>query len=159
MSKNLKTMKRMLTIAAVALTLANHGHAAGTKAVSQTMAEDMTVLNDVAVRDTVYEHTVDEMPYYPGGQAEMYGFINKNVKFPEADIKAGAQGRVVVWFIVRKDGSLSNPLIAKHATPLMDAEAIRVIKLMAATKRWIPGKKNGKAVSVKFSVPINFRMK
>lgn len=98
---------------------------------------------------------VEDSPEYPGGNQALMKFINENVRYPEAAHKAGTQGRVIVQFIVGKDGAISNIQIAKSVSPELDAEAIRVISIMPA---WIPGKQKGEAVRVKFTVPVMFKL-
>lgn len=97
---------------------------------------------------------VEDMPSYPGGMKEMMSFLSKNVKYPADAVAKKAEGRVIAQFVVGKDGSISDIKIVRNA-PLvsMDNEAIRVIKLMP---KWTPGTQRGEAVSVKYTIPINF---
>ena len=104
--------------------------------------------------EPVFE-VVENAPQYPGGTTALMEFLGKNVRYPEAAHKAGVQGRVIVQFIVEKDGSISNPQTVKSVSPELDGEAIRVISTMPA---WIPGTQRGQAVRVKFTVPIMFRL-
>ena len=98
---------------------------------------------------------VEKMPEFPGGPQELFGFLAKTIKYPAEAEKAGTQGRVIATFVVRKDGSISDARVVKSVDPLLDAEALRVINAMPA---WIPGTHNGKAVNVKYTVPISFRL-
>ena len=98
---------------------------------------------------------VEEMPQYPGGPQELFGFLARNIKYPVDAEKAGIQGRVIVTFVVEEDGSISDPKVVKSVDPLLDAEALRVISLMP---KWQPGKQNGQAVKVKYTVPLTFRL-
>ena len=82
-------------------------------------------------------------------------YLSENIKYPEAAEKAGEQGRVVVNFIVEKDGAVSNVKVVRSVTPTLDAEAVRVIKAMP---KWVPGKQDGKLVRVKYNVPVSFRL-
>ena len=98
---------------------------------------------------------VDEMPEFPGGSNAMFEYIAKNVKYPAEAEKAGIVGRVIATFVVDKDGSISNAKVVRRVHPALYAEALRLIKGMP---KWTPGKQNGEAVSVKFTVPISFHL-
>ena len=98
---------------------------------------------------------VEEMPEFPGGMAECLKFLARNIKYPVAAQEAKIEGRVVVQFVVGKDGSISDIKVARGVNPDLDAEAIRVIAKMP---NWTPGKQRGKAVAVKYSLPIIFRL-
>jgi protein TonB len=102
-----------------------------------------------------YLVSVDQMPEFPGGNTEMYNFIGKNIKYPEAERKAGISGICYVSFIVGIDGTLSDIKILKGISnaPGYDAEALRVVNLMP---KWIPGKQNGVNVLVSYNLPIKF---
>jgi len=111
-----------------------------------------------SVKTPVQEQTftfADEMPQFPGGDQKMYEFISQNTVYPDSAKKHGIEGRVVVRFIVKKDGSISDPQIMKSASHGLNEEAIRVVKLMP---KWTPGKQNGKPVSVYFMLPIQFKL-
>ena len=98
---------------------------------------------------------VEQMPQYPGGIGEMMKFLSITVKYPEAAEKAGTQGRVIVSFIVEKDGSVSNAKVQKSVSEELDAEALRVVNAMP---KWTPGMQKGQAVRVKYTIPISFRL-
>jgi protein TonB len=98
---------------------------------------------------------VEQMPEFPGGAVEMMKFLSENVKYPEAAMKAGTQGRVLVTFIVEADGTVTNIKVVKKVSDEIDAEAVRVIKAMP---KWKPGMQNGKAVRVKYTIPVTFRL-
>ena len=98
---------------------------------------------------------VEKMPEFPGGIGELMKFLSMTVKYPEAAEKAGTQGRVVVSFIVEKDGSVSNAKVQKSVSEELDAEALRVVNAMP---KWTPGKQKGQAVRVKYTIPISFRL-
>lgn len=102
----------------------------------------------------VYD-VVEVMPQYPGGQIAMMKYIMENMKYPEQAMKEGIQGRVTVRFIVEKDGSISNVSPIHPVHPLLDKEAIRVVKSMP---KWSPGKQHGKPVRVQLIVPIMFKL-
>ena len=100
---------------------------------------------------------VEEMPEFKGGVSAMMEFLSMNMKYPQAAVKAKLQGRAVVGFVVRKDGTVSDVHITKSAGyAVLDEEAMRVVKAMPA---WEPGKQKGKPVNVKYNVPITFRLK
>ena len=98
---------------------------------------------------------VEKMPEYPGGIEAFMKFLSENVHYPEAASKAGIQGRVLVEFIVEKDGSISNIHVIQNVNEYLDAEAVRVVGTMP---KWTPGMHEGKAVRVKYAVPISFRL-
>lgn len=100
--------------------------------------------------------TVEVMPQFPGGQAEMYKYISDNLKYPVVDQEMGTQGRVTIRFVVSKTGEITNIQLLKGISPTCDKEAIRVIKSMP---RWLPGKQNGNAVQVYFTIPVVFKLK
>lgn len=98
---------------------------------------------------------VENMPSFPGGTAKMMEYLMTNVRYPEAALKVGAQGRVVVNFIVEPDGTISNANVVSSVSEELDAEAIRVVENMP---KWKPGMQNGKVVRVKYSIPVSFRL-
>ena len=99
---------------------------------------------------------VEKMPNFPGGDAELLKYIATNIKYPKESQDNGEQGRVICSFIVGRDGSVNNPEVLRGVTPLLNEEAVRVINTMP---RWNPGMQRGKAVAVKYTVPITFRLK
>lgn len=108
-----------------------------------------------AADDEIYE-VVENMPRFPnGGMSALMQYLNENIRYPEAAIKAGVQGRVTLQFIVDKDGSIDDVKTLRGVDPYLDAEAIRVIKMMP---RWEPGTHKGKPVKVKYTVPVMFRI-
>ena len=98
---------------------------------------------------------VEEMPAYPGGMEELMKFLQTHVKYPKEAEEKGQQGRVLVTFVVEKNGSITNAKVVKSVSPELDAEALRVVKSMP---NWTPGKQRGEAVRVKFTIPIVFRL-
>jgi TonB family protein len=98
---------------------------------------------------------VEQMPEFPGGPEALMQFLRENICYPEAAFKAGAQGRVLVSFIVDTEGRINNAKVIKKVNDDLDAEAIRVIGSMP---NWKPGRQNGKAVRVRYTVPITFRL-
>lgn len=103
-------------------------------------------------------HVVSEtMPEFPGGQYALFKFISKNLNYPKDAKKKGIQGKVMVQFIVEKDGTIGNIRIYKGISPELDKEAIRVFSLPTMPK-WKPGTSDGVAVRVRYSVPIIFKL-
>ena len=98
---------------------------------------------------------VDEMPQFPGGPSALFEFLSKNIQYPKEAEDANLQGRVIVSFVVEKDGSVSNAKVVRPIDPLLDAEALRVVNSMP---KWIPGKQNGEAFRVKYTIPVTFRV-
>lgn len=114
----------------------------------------MTSTAQTKKNDMVFD-VVEVMPQFPGGQIAMMKYIMENMKYPKQAMKEGIQGRVAVSFIVEKDGSISDvkPILSVH--PLLNKEAVRVVKSMP---KWTPGKQNGKPVRVRFNLPIMFKL-
>lgn len=98
---------------------------------------------------------VEEMPSFPGGQGALMAFLNSNIKYPVVAQENGVQGRVIVGFVVERDGSITDVKVMRSVDPSLDREAQRVIKAMP---KWKPGKQNGSAVRVKYTVPVVFRL-
>ena len=116
--------------------------------------EDTAQIKNVESTEKTFE-VVEQMPAFPGGDAALMKYLSENIKYPKAAEKAGEQGRVVVNFIVEKDGAISNVNVVRSVTPTLDAEAVRVIKAMP---KWVPGKQDGQFVRVKYNVPVSFRL-
>lgn len=95
------------------------------------------------------------LPEFPGGMNAMLAYVAKEMKYPEASIKAEEQGRVVVQFSVDVDGTICEPTIMRSVSPALDAEALRIVKSMP---KWTPGMENGKAVKCKFVLPVKFSL-
>lgn len=107
------------------------------------------------VEETKIFTVVEQMPMYPGGEAALMGYLRDNIKYPTVAAENGVQGRVVVGFVVERDGSITDVNILRGVDPSLDREAMRVVKSMP---RWNPGKQNGSAVRVKYQVPVSFRL-
>lgn len=123
------------------------------KNVSETASET----HPQTTTQTKIHDAVEEMPEFNGGQLAMMEFLMNNMKYPQAAVKAKQQGKAVVGFVIRKDGTVSDVHITKSAGyAVLDEEAIRVVKAMPA---WKPGKQKGEPVNVKYSVPITFKLK
>ena len=115
-------------------------------------AVTMNVVEDEqnATDDKVFD-VVENMPEFNGGMGALMQYLSDNIRYPE---EKDIQGRVIVSFVVDKDGSISNAQVVKSVHPSFDAEALRIINNMP---KWIPGTQNGKPVNVKYVVPINFK--
>ena len=98
---------------------------------------------------------VEEMPSFPGGPSALFQFLSANIQYPATAEENGIQGRVIVTFVVERDGSITDVKVVKSVDPSLDKEAVRVIKNMP---RWQPGKQNGSAVRVKYTTPVTFRL-
>ncbi|UWF78841.1 MAG: TonB C terminal [Bacteriophage sp.] len=105
--------------------------------------------------NTVYE-VVEEMPEFPGGIDKLLQFINDNMKYPTKAQTEGMQGKVIVQFIIDEDGYIIEPNIVRSVESSLDNEALRLIKMLP---QWKPGTLKGKAVKVKYTVPVAFKLK
>ncbi|ADQ79517.1 TonB family protein [Paludibacter propionicigenes WB4] len=103
--------------------------------------------------DSLIIDFIEQMPQFPGGEKELFKFINKNLKYPITG--PDVFGKVMCRFIVNSDGSVSNPEVIRSLDPACDKEAVRVIKLLP---KFIPGKQNGVNVSVWYILPITFKL-
>lgn len=112
-------------------------------------------VKSATVNDSVVFEVVEEMPDFPGGQSALMEYLAKNIKYPATAHENGKQGRVIVMFVVKKDGSISDVKTVRGVDPYLDKEAERVI---AAMPNWKPGKQRGQAVNVRFTVPVTFRL-
>jgi protein TonB len=105
--------------------------------------------------DQMIFERVESMPVFPGGDAALMKYLSDNVTYPELAAEKGIQGRVVLKFVVKADGTIGDVLLVKSLDPVCDKEAVRVIKKMP---KWTPGKEKGKAVAVYYSLPILFKL-
>ena len=110
---------------------------------------------DTTKKKKTWDCMPETMPQFPGGQGVLMKYLAANIKYPASAVKAKKQGRVIVTFIVQKDGSITHAKIAKSIDPELDAEALRVVKGMP---KWTPGTQNGKPVNVKYTVPVKFSL-
>ena len=107
------------------------------------------------VEETKIFTVVEQMPMFPGGDAALMSYLANNIHYPTVAAENGVQGRVVVGFVVERDGSITDVNVLRSVDPSLDREAMRVVKSMP---RWTPGKQNGSAVRVKYQVPVAFRL-
>lgn len=110
---------------------------------------------DTTKKKKYWDCIPETMPYFPGGQELLLKYLAVNIKYPASAVKAKKQGRVIVTFIVQKDGSITHAKIARSIDPELDAEALRVVKGMP---KWTPGTQLGKPVSVKYVLPVKFSL-
>ena len=148
-----------------------------------TIIETKQAASDTHQQDDPVFNVCEQVPSFPGGEVKLMEFIARNIKYPEAATKSGVQGRVIVQFIVEKDGSLTNATVLenpkKSAVNMVvvtanmpdkqrqDAEAHNAgvqalrdeaIRMVQAMPQWSPGKQNGKAVRCRFVIPVTFRL-
>ena len=114
--------------------------------------EGVAAANDDA---QVFE-VVEQMPEFPGGSAELMDYLMNNLKYPKDAEESKTEGRVIVTFVVDKEGRIVEPKVVKGVSPSLDAEALRVVQSMP---QWTPGRQHGEAVRVLYTVPINFQLK
>ena len=98
---------------------------------------------------------VEQNPMFPGGNEALMKWLSKNLKYPASAQENGIQGRVLVQFVVNKDGSIVEPKVLRSVDPALDKEALRVVSAMP---KWQPGKQRGKTVRVRFTLPVTFRL-
>ena len=98
---------------------------------------------------------VEQPPAFPGGEAALMKWLSSNIRYPESAQQNGTQGRVIIRFVVEKDGSISDVKVAKGVDKELDNEAVRVVKRMP---KWQPGKNNGQAVRTAFNLPVTFKL-
>ena len=120
--------------------------------VAMLTANNVIAAEPASPEPKVYD-MVEKMPSFPGGSEALKEYLKKNTRYPNPD--ACIQGRVVVVFVVDEKGNLSDVKVARSMEPSLDAEAVRVVKSMP---RWNPGMQNGKAVKVRYTLPVTFRL-
>ena len=118
-------------------------------------AKEVVVDEKPKEEETKVFDVVEQMPSFPGGDTELMKFLHDHMKYPAVAEENGIQGRVICTFVVERDGSITDVKVIKSVDPSLDKEAIRVLKSMP---KWIPGKQNGSAVRVKYTVPVTFRL-
>lgn len=106
------------------------------------------------VENKVFD-VVEQMPSFPGGPSALMQWLGKNMNYPAVAAENGIEGRVVVAFVVERDGSVTDVRVARGVDPALDREAVSVVSRMP---RWTPGRQNGQAVRVKYNVPVTFRL-
>ena len=134
-----------------AFTVEGNDETAEVKHVEEKIAEPEPVKEE----ETKVFDVVEQMPSFPGGPSALMQYLSSNIKYPVVAEENGVQGRVVCTFVVEKDGSITDVRVVKSVDPSLDKEAVRVVKSMP---KWIPGKQNGSAVRVKYTVPVTFKL-
>ena len=113
------------------------------------------VVETEKVDEDVIHVSVEFMPEFPGGTAALMKYLGANIKYPTISQEMGSAGKVIVQFVVDKDGTITDPTVVRGIDAYLDKEAIRVISSMP---KWKPGVQNGKKVRVKYTVPVVFRL-
>jgi protein TonB len=108
-----------------------------------------------AVEETKVFDVVEQMPTFKGGDDALMAYLHKAIRYPAIAEENGIQGRVVCTFVVERDGGITDVKVVRSVDPSLDKEAVRVLKAMP---KWIPGKQNGSAVRVKFTLPVTFKL-
>ncbi|HEV7349339.1 TonB family protein [Telluribacter sp.] len=121
----------------------------------QIAAPSRGVVVEAAPAEEQIFTVVEQQPEFPGGIAEMYKFLSKNIKYPSAASRANVTGKVFLTFVVNTDGSIQDVAVLKGLGFGTDEEAMRVVKTMP---KWKPGKQSGRPVRVKYNLPINFQL-
>jgi protein TonB len=140
----------LLMVTAVTIGLPGNATAQSTEQENTTNAE----ADESDSSDTTFIE-VEQKPEFPGGKAALFDYLKDKINYPEASKKARTEGKVVVRFIVNKDGTLSDIEVEKSVSELLDQEAKRVVKAMPP---WKPGRQDGEIVRVRYRVPIQFSL-
>ena len=120
-----------------------------------TIKEEVIAAPKVEEEQPMNIAMVEQKPEFNGGEAAMYKWLSENIVYPSAASEQGVQGRVVVEFVVGKDGSITNVRVLRPRHPALDKEAVRVVKAMP---KWIPGRNNGQPVKVTYTLPVTFKL-
>ena len=142
-------MKKFSLLLALAITIF-----APVSAQKTVIAKDNSSVKKQIERDSVLD-VCDQMPQFKGGDVALMDFIRTSISYPKDAAEQGLQGRVVLRFIIEKDGTISNSEVLKSASLSLDTEALRVVNSMP---QWIPGKHKGKVVRVRYVLPVTFRL-
>jgi TonB family protein len=121
----------------------------------ETKPVDMPNAMDVNTSEDNVFDVVEQMPEFPGGMQKLLEFLSQNIRYPKEAMEKDIQGRVIVTFVVKKDGSISDATVVRSVDPLLDEEGLRVINAMP---NWTPGMQKGEPVNVKYTVPISFKL-
>ena len=120
-----------------------------------TIKEEVIAAPKVEEEQPMNIAMVEQKPEFHRGEAAMYKWLSENIVYPSAASEQGVQGRVVVEFVVGKDGSITNVRVLRPRHPALDKEAVRVVKAMP---KWIPGRNNGQPVKVTYTLPVTFKL-
>lgn len=129
-----------------------NGHVIGAfhEIYNDSISQTRTKENSIKVYDVV-----ESLPQFPGGLNGLMSWLSHNIIYPSEAVKARKEGKVVVQFVIKKDGSIGDAKIVVSVDSLLDAEALRIVKSMPV---WLPGKQNGEPVNVRFTLPISFKL-
>jgi TonB family protein len=122
--------------------------------VSTTLTEEIKTTPTTDQDNPIFK-VVEQMPEFPGGMGECMKWLQTNIKYPKEAKEKGEHGRVILQFIVEKDGSITDVKVVRSVSPALDAEAIRVASAMP---KWKPGMQRGKVVKVKYTLPVMFNL-
>ena len=119
------------------------------------ITDDVPIVVEEPEKEEEIFQVVEDQPEFPGGMQALMEYLRKNMRYPTICQEQGIQGRVIVQFVVNSDGSIVDPQVVKPVNPYLDKEALRVVSTMP---NWKPGKQRGKAVSVRVTLPVTFRV-
>ena len=122
------------------------------------MAGEITlpyIINPEDIDENKIFDVVEHMPSFPGGSEALFKYLSENITYPKECEDVCVQGRVIITFVVEKDGSISDAKVVKSVYKPLDEEALRVVNNMP---KWIPGQQNGKTLRVKYTIPVTFRL-
>ena len=117
----------------------------------------MTVQADFSIQqveDPVFD-AVEQQPSFPGGAAALHKWLGEHIQYPPIAVENKVEGRVIVQFIIRKDGTISDVKVVRPVDQSLDREAVRVVSSMP---RWTPGRQNGSSVNVRYTLPVTFKL-
>lgn len=127
----------------------------GSSSAYVALAQEPEKPQTVAQTDEIFD-TLDEEPNFGANRSDLMQYLSQNIRYPKNSQKKGEQGRVIVQFIVERDGSVRDAKVVRSVSKDLDKEALRVVRQMP---KWTPGKKDGKAVRARFTLPVTFRLK
>ena len=149
-------MTRGKSICNVMRTVAIVGISVGIAALTSCGKEAELLTPPAEVKQTtIFSCGFEVMPMFPGGQKALMEFLAQHIQYPKELEETCVQGRVIVTFVVEKDGSITEAKVVKSVHPALDQEALRVVGLMP---KWIPGSQNGVRFRVKYTIPVTFRL-
>jgi TonB family protein len=118
--------------------------------------KSMVVQTDTISENVIFGDVPEQTASFPGGMQKLQEFINENIQYTEEMNETCAQGRVIVQFVIEKDGTVTNPKVVRSIDPLFDKEALRIVSIMP---KWIPARRNGNVIRTTYVVPVTFRVK
>ncbi len=148
-------MNRSCKLLVIALFFISFNAMAQHEEISDSTLLDMSV--EEAMEEEIREVyvIVEDMPQFPGGQEAMYQYIAENISYPPKAVEDSIQGKVYVQVTIDKEGRVQDPKVVRSVDPILDNEAIKVIKNMP---QWTPGKQRGTPVNVQFYLPVKFAL-